>query len=182
MPQLGQTESIEGYFFNKLEDLRELQWCHALQATHNLREGDLPSSITLFENAVRFSWGKYVDVVGACLESLGDYSCWGDSHSWKTDFLMHSLQSKENLRIQKALQFFGDFFLDAGDDNTATSPFTVVLDVFIHMDVHRNGVEWMLCLGDISKGQGDVPKAVELWGGSETAVPILITGAAGSTP
>jgi hypothetical protein len=89
---------------------------------------------------------------------------------WTTVFLVHSLRQKEKLGIYKALQFLGDTFLSQGDEHTATSLFTVALDGFTKMDVHQSRAECMLRLGDISKGQGDLPKAVELW---TTARPLF---------
>ncbi|KAJ7819730.1 hypothetical protein B0H13DRAFT_1921573 [Mycena leptocephala] len=46
----------------------------------------------------------------------------------------------------------------------------VALEGFTYMDVHRSRAECMLRLGDISKGHGDLLKAVELW---TTARPLF---------
>jgi hypothetical protein len=83
---------------------------------------------------------------------------------------VHSLKLKEKLGIHKALQFLGDIFLASDDEETATSLFTVALEGFTQMDVHRSRAECMLRLGDISKSHGNLLKAVELW---ETARPLF---------
>jgi hypothetical protein len=90
--------------------------------------------------------------------------------SWTTVFLVHSVQQQEKLGIHKALQFLGDVFLAQDDEHTAINLFTVALEGFIYMDVHHSRAECMLQLGDISKGHGDLQKAVELW---TTARPLF---------
>ncbi|KAJ7821795.1 hypothetical protein B0H13DRAFT_1920531 [Mycena leptocephala] len=71
--------------------------------------------------------------------------------------------------IHKALQFLGDAFLAQDDEHTAINLFTVAWRD-LYMDVHRSRAECMLRIGDISKGQGDILKAVELW---TTARPLF---------
>jgi hypothetical protein len=106
-----------------------------------------------------------------CLERLGDASRWSaNMSSWTTVFLVHSVQRREKLGIHKALQFLGDAFLAQDDGHTAINLFTVALEGFTYMDVHRSRAECMLRLGDISKGQDDLLKALELW---TTARPLF---------
>jgi hypothetical protein len=83
--------------------------------------------------------------------------------SWATVYLANSLKFKEKLGINKALQFLGDIFLAQADEDTAASLFTVALEGFKYMDVHRSRGECMLRLGDISKGHGNLLKALEFW-------------------
>jgi hypothetical protein len=83
--------------------------------------------------------------------------------SWTAIYLVNSLQRKEKLGIYKAFQFFGAVFLSQNDEFTAISLFTFALEGFTHMDVYRSRAECMLQLGDISKGHGDLLKAVEFW-------------------
>jgi hypothetical protein len=90
--------------------------------------------------------------------------------SWTTVFLVHSLKRKEKLEIYKALQFLGDVFLSQNNEPTATGLFTVALEAFTEMDVHRSRAECMLRLGDISMGHGNLLKAVEFW---EPARPLF---------
>ncbi|KAJ7818565.1 hypothetical protein B0H13DRAFT_2455061 [Mycena leptocephala] len=115
----------------------------------------------------------YPEIMSYCLERLGDMSHWGTPNwmsGWTTVFLVHSLRQKEKLGIHKALQFLGDVFLAQDDEHTAINLFTVALEGFTYMDVHRSRAECMLQLGDISKGHGNLQKAVELW---TTARPLF---------
>ncbi|KAJ7037320.1 hypothetical protein C8F04DRAFT_1180726 [Mycena alexandri] len=147
---------------------RGLMAIECTQGDLNLREGDMSSS--LFSEHLKSGWG---DVMSYCLERLGNISRWeGSSHpsSWATVFLVHSLQGKQKLEIHKALQFLGDVFLKENDEVTATSLFTLALEGFTQMDVHRSRAECMIRLGNISKKNSDFLRAVELW---ETAKPLF---------
>ncbi|KAJ7698500.1 hypothetical protein B0H16DRAFT_1837248, partial [Mycena metata] len=90
--------------------------------------------------------------------------------SWSTVLLAHSLRSKEKLGIHKALQFIGDGHLMENDEVTAVNLFTVALEGFTSMDVHRSRAECMIRLGDIVRKNGDFVKALELW---EAARPLF---------
>ncbi|KAJ7708573.1 hypothetical protein B0H16DRAFT_1901158 [Mycena metata] len=78
--------------------------------------------------------------------------------------------AKEKLTVYKALQFIGDVHLMQNNEVTAVSLFTVALDGFTYMDVHRSRAECMIRLGDMAKKNGDTLKALELW---ETAKPLF---------
>jgi tetratricopeptide (TPR) repeat protein len=159
--------------FETWEDLRSLQYCDAVEARLNLREGNMLVAKRMFEEGLRKSWDKDADIVSICLENLGNICCWDVSHFtpiWTTVFFAHSLKSKQKLGIHKALQFLGDIFLILGDEDTAISLFTTALDGFTYMDVHCSRAECMLQLGDISRGRNDLFKAVELW---EAARPLF---------
>ncbi|KAJ7768488.1 hypothetical protein B0H16DRAFT_1716481 [Mycena metata] len=56
------------------------------------------------------------------------------------------------------------------DEVSAVSLFTVAMDGFTYMDVHRSRAECMIRLGDMAKKNGDLLKALELW---ETAKPLF---------
>ncbi|KAJ7734810.1 hypothetical protein B0H16DRAFT_1695762 [Mycena metata] len=142
------------------------------QAALNLREGDMSSF--LFCQYLRSSWGNFLYIVSFCLERLGDISCWeGSQHPslWATVFLAHSLRRTERLGVYKALQYLGDVFCTENNDEvTATSLFTLALEGFTQMDVHRSRAECMIRLGDISQREGDLLKALKLW---EAARPLF---------
>ncbi|KAJ7812594.1 hypothetical protein B0H13DRAFT_1926066 [Mycena leptocephala] len=124
--------------FNTAGHVLEVIMCDMTLADLNLREGNFLAAKTLFKRCLKLSKG-HSEIITYCLERLGDASRWGDPNgmsSWTTVFLVHSARQKERLGIHKALQFLGDAFLAA---------------------------ESMLRLGDISKGEGDLLKAVELW-------------------
>ncbi|KAJ7888451.1 hypothetical protein B0H13DRAFT_2277398 [Mycena leptocephala] len=137
-----------------------------------LREGDSLVARTIFKRCLNVTL-EYSQIQTYCLERLCDASCWGGSEqmsSWTTVFLVNSLKRKKKLEVYKALRSLGDIFLAQNDEHTATSLFTVALEAFTHMDVHRSRAECMLRLGDISKGHGNLLKAVEFW---EAARPLF---------
>ncbi|KAJ7746059.1 hypothetical protein B0H16DRAFT_1692858 [Mycena metata] len=72
--------------------------------------------------------------------------------------------------VHKGLQFMGDIFLRENDEATAISLFTLALQGFTLMDVHRSRAECMIRLGDISEKNGDLLNALELW---EMAKPLF---------
>jgi tetratricopeptide (TPR) repeat protein len=143
--------------------VKEVVMCDTVLADLYLREGNFLPAKTLFERCLKSSFTE-PDIMSYCLERLGDSSRWS-AHvsSWTTVFLVHSIRRQEKLGIHKALQFLGDTFLAQDDQQTATSLFTIALEGFTYMDVHRSRAECMLRLGDISKGEDDLLKAVELW-------------------
>jgi tetratricopeptide (TPR) repeat protein len=146
--------------------------CDTIEANLHLREGNILAAKTLFEKCIKLS-SRHSEIRTYCLERLGNTSCWGASiwmSTWTTVFLVHSLRQKEKLGTYKALQFLGDVCLAQGNEHTAISLFTVALQGFTQMDVHCSRAECMLRLGDISKGNRNLLKAVELWG---TARPLF---------
>jgi tetratricopeptide (TPR) repeat protein len=146
-------------------DIKGATVCDAILADLYLREGNMVKAEKLFKECIKLSAGNS-EMTSYCLECLGDASRWGglDSvSSWTTVFLVHSLKLKEKLGIHKAVQFLGDISLSQCDEHTAISLFTVALEGFTHMDVHRSRAQCMLRLGDISKGHNNLLKAVELW-------------------
>lgn len=154
-----------------------LMFCDTTLAELHLREGNMLAAKTLLEGCLiltlRQSQIRHSHVISYCLQRLGNGSRWGAPglmSSWTTVFLIHSLKQKERLGIHEALQFLGDLCVAQDDRNTAISLFTVALEGFTYMDVHRSKAECLLRLGDISKEDGNLLKAVELW---ETARPLF---------
>jgi tetratricopeptide (TPR) repeat protein len=144
--------------------------CDIVLADLYLREGDIVTAKRLFEKYLKF---EHIEIKSYCLERLADVGRWrvvSGMFGWTTIFLVHALKFKERLGINKALKFMGDIFLAQNDEATALNLFTVALEGFTLMDVHRSRAECMLQLGDISKGRGNMLKAVELW---ETARPLF---------
>jgi tetratricopeptide (TPR) repeat protein len=158
--------------FNTAGRVAEVTMCDMILADLYLREGSLLAAKTLFRKCIKISLGRS-EIISYCLERLGCGSHWGahdQMSSWTVVFLVHSLWQKKKLGIHRALQFLGEIFLAQDDEPTAISLFTVALEGFTYMDVHRSRAECMLQLGDISKGQGDLLKAVKLW---ESARPLF---------
>jgi tetratricopeptide (TPR) repeat protein len=146
--------------------------CDVILADLHLREGNSLAAKTILVRCFKVTL-EYSQMQTYCLGRLGDTSCWGCLHgmsSWATVFLVHSLKRKEKLGIYKALQSLGDVFLSQNDEPTATGLFTVALEGFTQMDVHRSRAECMLRFGDISMGHGDLLKAVKFW---ERARPLF---------
>jgi tetratricopeptide (TPR) repeat protein len=153
-------------------DTEAVTLCDIILADLQLREGNSLASKTIFKRCLTVGL-EYSQITTYCLERLGDASSWGDLDglsNWTAIFLVHSLKRKEKLGIFKALQFLGDIFLSQNDEQTAISLFTVALEGFTKMDVHRSRAECMLRLGNISMGHGDPLKAVEFW---ERAGPLF---------
>ncbi|KAJ7838134.1 hypothetical protein B0H13DRAFT_2367682 [Mycena leptocephala] len=169
-------EDVQGVYekareiFSTRNLVTEVVMCDAILADLSLREANFLTAKTLFESCLKSSFTR-PDIMSYCYEQLGDASRWSANVSnWTTVFLVHSVRQKERLGTYKALQFLGDAFLAQNDEHTAINLFTVALEGFTYMDVHRSRAECMLQLGDISKGEGDLLKAVELW---ETARPLF---------
>jgi tetratricopeptide (TPR) repeat protein len=148
-------------------------WCDSVQADLNLREGNLLAANRMFQKCLSFSQGTDSEMTTYCLEKLGEGSRWSPgfwASSWTTVYLAHALKTKQRLHIFRSLEFLGDVFLAEGDQHTATTLYTVALDGFTEMDVHRNRAECMVRLGDTSKNSGDLLNAMELW---TTARPLF---------
>ncbi|KAJ7457016.1 hypothetical protein FB451DRAFT_600510 [Mycena latifolia] len=152
--------------FDTMGELRLIAHCDAVRVDLLFREGDHVAANQSFQECLKLSWGKNNDVATYCLERLGDVSHWDTRHQmlmWPALFLSHALRSKKKREIYKALQFLGDMFLAKGDKETAISLFSVGLEGFTQMDIHKSRAECMLRLGDIADGDGDLLKAVEFW-------------------
>ncbi|KAJ7288828.1 hypothetical protein C8J57DRAFT_1495097 [Mycena rebaudengoi] len=89
---------------------------------------------------------------------------------WAGIFLSLALTSKERLAEMKALSYLGQISVAEGDDETALSLFTVALDGFTFMDVHRWRAACMVQIADIYDKRGEPVKSVELW---KTAQPLF---------
>ncbi|KAJ7482583.1 hypothetical protein FB451DRAFT_1442029 [Mycena latifolia] len=148
--------------------------CDITTAALYQNEVNLLKAKSLFQTCLKSVWGKYTEAVSYCLERLGNASLWlamdHASSNWTVRFLGHSIKLKQKLQIHKALQFLGDVYLADGDQQTATSLFTVALEGFTKMDVHRSRAECILRLGDMSELHGELPKAAEFW---KTARPLF---------
>ncbi|KAJ7859840.1 hypothetical protein B0H14DRAFT_623303 [Mycena olivaceomarginata] len=145
--------------------------CDTALAALYLRERNLQGAKLLLEKCLKADLDS--EIKSFCLGQLGNVREWDHFYSmsmWTTIFLAHSLKCKMNLQAHKALQFFGDMFLDQNDKDTAISLFTLALEGFTYMDVHCGRAECMLRLGDISHGCGDPLKAMGFW---EAARPLF---------
>ncbi|KAJ7816193.1 hypothetical protein B0H13DRAFT_1923724 [Mycena leptocephala] len=146
-------------------DVEGVILCDVILADLYLREGNSLAADTILKRCLKVAL-EYSQIHTYCLERLGNTSYWGHldgMSSWTVIYLVNSLQRKEKLGIYKAFQFLGDVFLSQKNEQTAISLFTVALEGFTQMDVHRSRAECMLQLGDISEGHGNLLIAVEFW-------------------
>ncbi|KAJ7482635.1 hypothetical protein FB451DRAFT_1170499 [Mycena latifolia] len=141
--------------------------CDTTTAALEMDGGDLLKASCLFQTCLKSAWVNYTETASYCLERLGNTSLWpGIDHTssnWTVVFLAHSLKLKQKLEIHKALQFLGDVYITNGEEQTGVNLFTVALERFTQMDVHRSRAECMLRLGDIFEMHGDLPKAADRW-------------------
>ncbi|KAJ7857440.1 hypothetical protein B0H14DRAFT_2578331 [Mycena olivaceomarginata] len=105
------------------------------------------------------------DIRSYSLERLAGLKNWGITaigwvSRWTTVFLAHAFKCQNNLAVHKALSSMGHIFLVIGDLNTAQSLFSVALEAFTWMDVHRSRAECMLHLGEISQQRRDFEEAI----------------------
>ncbi|KAJ7107072.1 hypothetical protein C8R44DRAFT_323921 [Mycena epipterygia] len=143
-------------------------YCGMILGDLHLREGDRIAAKDLLQQCLNATWGNDPQVVSYCLERLADVCRWTSnnidwSYRWPVIFLVHAMKTQEKLAIHKALRFVGDVFISEGDEHTAHNVFTVALEGFTYMDVHRSRADCMLRLGDIAENRGDLVKAVDLW-------------------
>jgi tetratricopeptide (TPR) repeat protein len=124
------------------------------KADLNLKEEDMLNAEKLFQECLALARENDAEMSAYCLERPGDQRRWNAPHgtaTWATAFLAHSIHSKKNLGIQRAVQFLGEILLAQGDEDTATSLFTVALEGFTYMDVHCGRAGCMVHLGDMAK-------------------------------
>ncbi|KAJ7187407.1 hypothetical protein C8R46DRAFT_1207353 [Mycena filopes] len=152
--------------FEKLKDDGAVQWCKILRADLELGTGDPAAARTSLENGLKFSLGKNTEMILHCLGRLGNITTWSDiegMHHWPIVFLAQAAKVKQTLGIHRSLQYIGDAFCADGDIGTEVSLFTVALEGFTSMDVHRSKAECMRRLADISATGGDLRNAAEFW-------------------
>jgi tetratricopeptide (TPR) repeat protein len=169
-----QNISTAALLFSRANFSAGITWCDMINAALDVQQGKLSAARSCFQRYLRQTWGKETVCVTYCLEKLSAVEQWSPTDRilslWPVIFLANSIKFKGRLQLHKALQFLGDVFWAQGDQDTASSLFTVALDGFIHMDVHRSRAECMVRLGDIAKLNGDELKAMDLW---ETARPLF---------
>ncbi|KAJ6464930.1 hypothetical protein C8R45DRAFT_1174224 [Mycena sanguinolenta] len=133
-----------------------------------LREGDMLGAKNRFEKCLHWSWTGDTQVTSFCLEKMSDIGRWGPAyHDWAatsaTVYLAFVLKMKQKLGVYNALCSLGDMFLSNGDELTAESLFTITLEAFTYMDVHRRRADCMSHLGDIAAQRGDILRAKMWW-------------------
>ncbi|KAJ7438999.1 hypothetical protein FB451DRAFT_1192377 [Mycena latifolia] len=144
-------------------------YCDIESGELHLREGEVVDAKAKFRRRFRLTWGNDAQATLSCIKGLADVSHWPESDfdsasGWAVVYLGYTNKLENKLALHQALQFIGDVFQAQDDSTTATALFTVALDGFTHMDIHRGRAECLLRLRNLAKGQGDAPKAIEIWG------------------
>ncbi|KAJ7740152.1 hypothetical protein B0H16DRAFT_59196 [Mycena metata] len=159
--------------FTTMTMWRHLIWCETIQADLSLRDGDCLAAEKLFLKSLKSSRGEDLEIVCYCLERLGDPNLWSTgawSSTWTVVLLVQVFKLEQKLELYRALQFLGDLFLVQQDENTAVTLFSVALEGFTRMDVHRGRADCLLRLGDVCRRNRNLSKAVQLW---TTARPLF---------
>jgi tetratricopeptide (TPR) repeat protein len=168
------TINTAAILFQKINFSVGITYCDMFRAALDLQLSKFPAARDLFQKCLQSAWGTDTETITYCLEKLGAVQQWESvdqvSFPQTVTLLVHSVKSKQRLELHKALQFIGDIFQALGDEETAISLFTVALEGFTQMDVHRSRAECLIRLGDICKKIGDEVKAMGLW---ETARPLF---------
>ncbi|KAJ7466358.1 hypothetical protein FB451DRAFT_1260710 [Mycena latifolia] len=163
-----------GMHFQKINYALGIVYCDVVRAALDVRQDNFPAAKKLFKKCLKSPGGNTPEAFTYCVEKLASVQQWSaadhNSSTWPVILLVYSVKSKQRLELHKGVQFLGDLFHAQGDKDTATSLFTVALDGFTKMDVHRSRAECMVRLGDISVLKGDELKAATLW---ETARPLF---------
>ncbi|KAJ7483584.1 hypothetical protein FB451DRAFT_1235039 [Mycena latifolia] len=157
--------------FSAMGDTYMTRHSDVLRAELYLRRGKFLDAKVLFHSCYDASLGKDAEITGLCLDRLGDLTCWAPNKipwtsSWTIVYLAHALKLHKKLQTHQAFRCLGDLFLDQGDQDTALSLFTVALEGFEQMDVHRSRGDCMVRLGDISSRKGDFTKAAQFYRGA----------------
>ncbi|KAF8169960.1 hypothetical protein K438DRAFT_1854497 [Mycena galopus ATCC 62051] len=171
---LGRTERhVEDHLENAKMLLSSIGYsigvneCEMSLANLKLTAGDFITAKALFEKCLERSWGNYAEITSYCLEHMAEVRRWTTNFTWSSAYavvyLAFAQKSQEKRAVYKALQSLGDVFLLKEDEENAETLFTVALEGFTSMDVHRSRADCMQRLGDIMKKRGDVVRAEEFW-------------------
>ncbi|KAJ7107165.1 hypothetical protein C8R43DRAFT_1243739 [Mycena crocata] len=154
--------------FESIGDPWMLIYCDITLADLILGDGATDSAKNIFEQCFKSAWGNDSQAALLCLERLGNTSHWAVSdHLWSSRlavvYLGYASKLKNKLALHTALQFLADVFQTDDDADTSAALFTVALEGFTQMNVHRSRAECMVRLADLSEHRGQEMKAVELW-------------------
>ncbi|KAJ6452118.1 hypothetical protein C8R45DRAFT_1083548 [Mycena sanguinolenta] len=140
-----------------------LDCCKLIEAQLYLREQEFDLAQRKFQECLYPFWAQ---IASPALEQLADIKAWPacKEHSkWSIIYLSFAYTVKEKLAFYKALLFLGDVFIINADEDTAFSLYTVALEGFTYMDVHRSRAQCMLRLGDLAHKHGDTVAATAHW-------------------
>ncbi|KAJ7463345.1 hypothetical protein FB451DRAFT_1494414 [Mycena latifolia] len=166
---------FDAYRYGNYDVMSAKIYCNIELGKLHLREGEILTAKQILQTCFKSTWGNDAQGVLSCMESFANIKGWPDSDfhwasGWAVVYLGYANKLGDKIALHRALQFLGDVFQANGDSATSTTLFTVALDTFTWMDIHRSRAECILRLGDLAKGHGDVSKAIELW---KTARPLF---------
>ncbi|KAJ7434992.1 hypothetical protein FB451DRAFT_1194934 [Mycena latifolia] len=143
-------------------------YCNIVLGQLHLREGGILTAKGILQTCFKSTWGNDAQGALLCLESLANIKDWPESDfrgasGWAVVYLGYATKLKNKLALHQALQLIGDVFQAEGDSATSTTLFTVALEGFTWMDIHRSRAECMLRLGDLAQDHGEASKAIEHW-------------------
>ncbi|KAJ6481006.1 hypothetical protein C8R45DRAFT_932907 [Mycena sanguinolenta] len=144
------------------KSLHRIALCKMIAACLDLREHKFDLAQRKFLECLDVT---IPDIKSVSLEQLANIMSWPAADrnvQWPVIYLSFAYKSKEKLAVHKALLFLGDVFANK-DEHTASTLYTVALEGFIYMDVHRSQAECMLRLGDLAKKHGDITAAIAHW-------------------
>jgi tetratricopeptide (TPR) repeat protein len=160
------TQSHVSMLFGYLKQFPTL-FIEYLVAEISLRDGAHETAKEIFEPSFKSNLNIDQQIALLCCEKLGDLSTGMNDISttlqWAGILLSLASKYKDKLFIMHAFQHLGQIFSARGDDETALSLFTVALDGFTLMDVHRWRADCKVRIADILNSRGESTKAVELW-------------------
>ncbi|KAJ7447013.1 hypothetical protein FB451DRAFT_1536773 [Mycena latifolia] len=150
-------------------------YCKIVSGQLHLREGEILTAKSILQTGFKSTWGNNAQGVLLCMESLANIKDWPQSElrwasGWAFVYLGYAKKLGDRTALHRALQFLGDVCQAEGDSATSSALFTVALDGFTWMDIHRSRAECMLRLGDLAQDHGEALKAIELW---TTARPLF---------
>jgi hypothetical protein len=132
-----------------------------------LRDEALGTANAMLEKCFVASQDIDTELALLCFERIGDISTGMNdiqtTLQWTGIFLGLALKCNEKRQTMQALRCLGQIFCVKGDVETALSLFTVALDGFTFMDIHRWRADCRVRIADILNGHREIMKAVELW-------------------
>ncbi|KAF8192370.1 hypothetical protein K438DRAFT_1762368 [Mycena galopus ATCC 62051] len=142
-----------------------LLYCDTFFAELHLREGRLGLAKKLFTRCLNLSWGKHNELVLLCLESAGNIRRWDrDYYGWTSPmavvYFAFALKRKERRATYQAIRYLADICFETCDFSAAQSLYTLALEGFSLMDIHRGKADCMARLGDIAEQNGQLRQAV----------------------
>jgi hypothetical protein len=159
----SRIQMLAGY-----EQAATAPWVDVALADLSLRDGNHTVANTTFSAYVASPGnGSSIIQVLECLERLADLSSGMNNLQntlrWAAIFISLGLISKTKLATMKAIHCLGQLLAAEGDDESAFSLFTVALEAFTFMDVHRWRADCMVQIADIYEKRGEIQKSVGLW-------------------